>query len=45
MLKKEEHLLEAGRSQKTIDFVKRCKVGSENLVWFVTRIDKDKFDI
>lgn len=43
--KKEQFLLKNGRKQETIDFCKKCGITQEHIVWFVDRVEKDKFDI
>jgi hypothetical protein len=43
--KKEQYLIEQGRSEDTIKFCKKCGIKSDNIVWFVNRIEKDNFDI
>lgn len=42
---KEQYLLKSGRSIDTIKFCKECGVKSDNIAWFVDRIEKDGFDI
>jgi hypothetical protein len=42
--KKEQFLLKNGRKQETIDFCKKCGITQDHIVWFVDRIEKDKFD-
>jgi hypothetical protein len=42
---KEAYLISQGRSEKTINFVKSCNVSKDDLVWFVTRLEKDQINI
>ncbi len=43
--KKEQYLIDNGRSLSTVEFCRSCQIKSDNIVWFVNRIEKDNFNI